>query len=58
MSAIKLAINDLNSQEVPRIRATVKEYGVDPSTLSRRWRGKTESREDYRENKSLLNNEQ
>jgi hypothetical protein len=58
MHPIELAIDDLNSQEVPRVRATAKQYGVDPSTLSRRWRGKTESREDYRENKSLLNKQQ
>ena len=58
ISAIKLAIDDLNSQEAPKIKETAIKYGVKPSTLSRRWRGKTVSREDYRENKSLLNNEQ
>jgi hypothetical protein len=47
MHPIELAIDDLNLQEVPRVRATVKQYGVDPSTLSQHWRGKTRSREDY-----------
>ena len=58
MSPIELAIEDLNSQEVPHIAETAEKYGVKRSTLLRRWRGKTVSREDYRENKSLLNNQQ
>ena len=58
MSSIKLAINDLNSQEVPHITETAEKYGVKRSTLSRRWRGKTSSRTEYRENKSLLNKQQ
>ena len=58
MSPIELAIKDLNSQEVPYIAETAEKYRVKRSTLSRRWRGKTVSREDYRENKSLLNNQQ
>ena len=47
MHPIELAIDDLNLQEVPCVRATVKQYGVDPSTLLQYWRGKTGSREDY-----------
>ena len=58
MQAIEQAINDLNLQEVPNITETSKKYGVNRSTLSRRWRGKTVSTEVSHENKSLLNNQQ
>ena len=58
MSAIELAINDLNSQEKPNIQETANRYGVKRSTLSRRWRGKTGSKADGIENKSLLNKQQ
>jgi hypothetical protein len=47
MDPIELAIDDLKSQKSPLINATARKYGVDPSTLSRRWRGKTVSRETY-----------
>ena len=37
------AIADLNSQEVPNIKATTKEYRVVRKTLEYRWKGKTTS---------------
>jgi Tc5 transposase DNA-binding domain len=40
------AIADLETQEVPNIAATAKKYGLDRTTLSRRWRGKTVSMEE------------
>jgi hypothetical protein len=58
MEAIELALEDLKLQEVPLIAETAKKWGVDRSTLSRRFNGKTVSRRAYRENKSLLNNHQ
>ena len=58
MQAIELALEDLSLQEVPNYTETAKKFGVNRSTLSRRYRGKTASRDEYREQKSLLNNEQ
>jgi hypothetical protein len=58
MGAIELAIDDLNSQEVPHITATAEKYAVDRSTLSRRWRGKSGSKANEAENKGLLNKQQ
>ena len=58
MASIELAIEDLKSQEAPAIRQTAQKYGISHSTLSRRWRGKTGSKADGIEIRSLLNNEQ
>ena len=58
MSAIELAINDLKSQKAPNITATAKKYEVNRCTLSRRFRGKTGSKADGIEIKSLLNKQQ
>ena len=55
MSAIELAINDLKSQEAPNITATAKKYEVNYCILSRRFRGKTGSKANEIEIKSLLN---
>lgn len=40
------AIEDLRSQKRPNIQATAKKYSLDRSTLSRRFRGKTTSRQE------------
>ena len=40
------AIADLESQEAPNLTATAEKYGVDRSTLGRRWKGKTTSMEE------------
>jgi hypothetical protein len=45
MGAIEDAINDLNSQAKPNITATAKKYGCNRSTLSKRYRGVTGSKE-------------
>jgi len=58
MGAIELAIDDLNSQEVPHITATAEKYAVDCSTLSCCWRGKSGSKANKAENKGLLNKQQ
>ena len=55
MSAIELAINNLKSQKAPNITATAKKYEVNRYILSRRFRGKTGSKADGIEIKSLLN---
>ena len=55
ISAIELAINDLKSQKALNITATVKKYEVNCCTLLRRFRGKTGSKADGIEIKSLFN---
>ena len=50
--AIQEAIDDLESQTTPNISATAKNYGVDRSTLSRRYNSKTVSGTQFR-SKSL-----
>jgi len=54
MSPIDAAISDLASQDAPNIAATAKKYGINRSTLSRRWRGKTGSLKDHIDSISLL----
>src|SRR4051812_2355000 len=58
MQPIDAAINDLASQEAPNIAATAKRHNVNRSTLSRRWRGKIGSWEDYVDSMSLLTKQQ
>ena len=58
MGSIEDAIEDLESQDVPNIADTARRYGVNRSTLSRRWRGQTGSREDYYDSVSLLTKQQ
>ena len=41
MDPIDKAIDDLNRQLVPNIRATAREYQLVESTLRRRWKGQT-----------------
>ena len=56
MEAIELALEELRLQDKPNIAATAKKHGIDRSTLSRRFNGKTVSIEESVEVKSLLNN--
>ena len=58
MQAIELALEDLSLQEVPNYTETAKSFGVNRSTLSQQYRGKTVARDEYRKHKSLLNSEQ
>ena len=58
MGSIDAAIDDLASQSAPNIAATATKHDVDRSTLSRRWRGKTGSREDHVDSMSLLTKQQ
>ncbi|KAF2176049.1 DDE-domain-containing protein [Zopfia rhizophila CBS 207.26] len=58
MNAIEAALADLESQDRPNYSATAKKYNVDRSTLSRRHRGVTVSREGYIESISILTKEQ
>jgi membrane-bound lytic murein transglycosylase B len=44
MAPIDDALDDLNSQKTPQISQTAKKYGVDRSTLSRRFNGLTKPR--------------
>ena len=41
MDPIDKAIDELNAQLVPNIRATAKKYQLVESTLRRRWKGQT-----------------
>ena len=41
MDPINKAIDELNAQLVPNIRATAKKYQLVESTFRRRWKGKT-----------------
>ena len=46
MASIDSALADLNAQSHPNIRATARKYGLVESTLRRRWKGQTMSRQD------------
>jgi hypothetical protein len=48
----------MKSDEFPVIARYAKEFDCDRSTLSRRYRGVTTSREEYRESMSVLSNQQ
>ncbi|KAF2836603.1 putative pogo transposable element [Patellaria atrata CBS 101060] len=58
MVAIDLALDDLNSQSVPNISHTAKKFGVDRTTLSRRWRGITRSMDTAYKRREFLNESQ
>ncbi|KAF2840987.1 hypothetical protein M501DRAFT_1010150 [Patellaria atrata CBS 101060] len=58
MVAIDLALDDLNSQSVPNISHTAKKFGVDRTTLSRRWRGITRSIDTAYKRREFLNESQ
>ena len=58
MSAIELALNDLESQKSPNFKQTAKKYGVQRTTLARRFKGLTASTAVKNELQSLLSNEQ
>ena len=52
--AISIAIDDLESQETPNITATAKTYQIDPSTLWRRYNGRTVSHAEARSRSTML----
>ncbi|KAF2187566.1 hypothetical protein K469DRAFT_770701 [Zopfia rhizophila CBS 207.26] len=54
MDPIEAALADLESQNLPYYSDTARKYNVGRSTLSRRHRGPTVSREAYIENISIL----
>ena len=58
MAKIKSALDAMKSDEAPCFAHYARIYGCDRSTLSRRYRGVTTSRDEYRESKSLLANQQ
>jgi hypothetical protein len=58
MAPIDDALNDLKTQKQPNYTQTAKKYGILRSTLSRRHRGVTGSRDDQHEDMSLLSQQQ
>ena len=58
MSTIELTINNLKLQKVLNITATAKKYKVNRYTLSRHFKGKTGSKANKIEIRSLLNKQQ
>jgi hypothetical protein len=58
MDRINAALAAMKSDEFPVIARYAKEFDCDRSTLSRRYRGVTTSREEYRESMSVLSNQQ
>jgi len=58
MTPIDNALAELASSASPNISATAKSHGIHPSTLSRRWRGRSTSKEIALSDRRFLNNEQ
>jgi len=58
MAAMDKALEALQSQKFPNYTQTAKDFNVNRTTLSRRHRQITQSRQDYRESKSRLINQQ
>src|ERR1700753_3150403 len=58
MDPIEAALAAMANDEAPVIAKYAKEDGCNRSTLSRRYRGVTTTRDEYRENRSLLTNQQ
>ena len=54
MDRIDEAIADLRSQEAPNISQTVVKYGIQRSTLSRRWNGVSKKKDIAYDNQRLL----
>ena len=52
------ALAELNSAESPCIAVVARKYGVERTTLSRRWKGATNTRAQAAEDKRFLNNQQ
>ncbi|KYG43365.1 hypothetical protein M433DRAFT_71828, partial [Acidomyces richmondensis BFW] len=55
---MELALQDLRSSESPNISAIARKYGVERSTLSRRFNRKSTTIEEQHENARLLNQQQ
>ena len=58
MANIQAALTAMESDEAPVIARYAKKFGYNRSTLSRRYNGVTTSRDEYRENMSLLTHQQ
>ena len=58
MANIEAALAAMKSDEAPVFAKYAIEYDCNRSTLSRRYRGITTNRDEYRESKSLLTNQQ
>ena len=58
MANIEAALAAMKGDEAPVFAHYAAKYGCDRSTLSRRYRGITTSRDAYRESKSLLTQQQ
>src|SRR5882757_6353258 len=58
MSAIELALDDLKLQKSPNFKQTAKKYGIQRTTLARRYKGLTASTAVKKELQSFLNHEQ
>ena len=52
--AISIAIDDLDSQKALNVTATAKKYKIDPSTLWRRYNGRTVSHAEARSRSTML----
>ena len=58
MANIQAALTAMESDEAPVIARYAEKFGCNRSTLSRRYNGVTTSRDEYRENMSLLTYQQ
>ena len=58
MTPIDNALAELTSSASPNISATARSHGIHRSTLSRRWRGRSTSKEIALSDRRFLNNEQ
>jgi len=58
MTPIDKALADLASSESLNISATARAYSIHPSTLNRRWNGRSTSKEDALYNRRFLNKQQ
>ena len=56
MTSMDRALADLASSESPNVSAIARVYGMHPSTLSRRWKSRSTSKEEALSERRLLNN--
>lgn len=58
MGSIEEAIEDLKSQDPPKIRSTARNHGVAYETLRSRWQGISLPKQEYHETRQLLSHQQ
>ena len=58
MTSMDRALAGLASSESPNVSAIARVYGMHPSTLSRRWKSRSTSKEEALSERRLLNNQQ